>query len=121
MKVLFVDDQIQRHDTFRRKVDLIHTIIPAFTYEQACNALREHRFDEAWLDHDLQDYMYFEDGRTREYTGADIARYIATELDKAKIPKKVVVHSFNAPGAANMAAILKEAGVPVELRPFRFS
>lgn len=119
MKVLFLDDDLERHKRFKtRIVDAGHKVQYVFDAAEAINALEQNpAFDEVWLDHDLNDmhYIHYHAGTipTDEQTGYTVACYIAEALPEDKRPKCVVVHSMNPSGADRMTAALKSAGIPV--------
>jgi hypothetical protein len=54
-----------------------------------------------------------------EKTGQDVAKYIAT-LPVDKVPKRIIVHSFNPIGAIRMVEILRDAGIKnIRIAPFK--
>lgn len=105
MRILILDDEKTRHVAFGRKLkgELKHV----WNVPQFREALKKGPYDEVWLDHDLG---------TRG-TGVDAARALA-ELPKAAHPKRVVIHSWNHGGAANIASVLKAAGITHLRQPF---
>lgn len=121
MKILFLDDDKERHARFLRN-NIGHVIVQAWDYEEACAKLTEHdRFDQAHLDHDLsyeQQTAYVE-GLTppREKTGTDVAEFIAA-MPEDKRPRLCVLHSFNDAGWRRMARILTDVGIDCIRRPF---
>lgn len=116
MKILFLDDDKERHRRF--KMNRIGAdITQAWTCEEACRLLDGAVFDVAHLDHDLSDAAASGHPGPDEKTGTHVAEYIAA-MAPEKRPRAVVVHSFNQYGRNRMAAILRAAGVPVHVRPF---
>ena len=119
MRILVLDDDPERHSHFASNLTS-HQVVHVDTYDKVCDQLaRSERFDLVYLDHDLNDHqarsvggptMY---GGPRELDGRDVATFIAKKLPKDKRPKKVIVHSWNQTGAAQMVAVLQKAGLPV--------
>lgn len=121
MRILFLDDDQERHDAFRKRMPAPLEIVSVYTVAQAKESLdRNNPFLEAHLDHDLADYgprdMY---GYRDEYTGQHVAHYIA-RMPAEKRPNLVRIHSWNPDGARAMHEILQGAGVRVFRRPFSF-
>jgi CheY-like chemotaxis protein len=74
------------------------------TAEQAIKMLEENSpYDLVSLDHDLGG-EYF--APSDEVSGYAVAEHIS-KMPKDKLPKKVVIHSFNSNGAKNMENVLK--------------
>jgi len=117
MKILFLDDDKERHARFQRN-RIGQNITAVWSYEEAVKALEETVFDIAYLDHDLSDMAASGYPAKGEKTGTDVAKYIA-EMSEDRRPKKIVIHSFNYYGRLRMADILKDAGVTkVRIEPF---
>jgi hypothetical protein len=115
MKVLVLDDLKERHDQIDQAVsayDPTAGIWHVYTTEQAKSALSSTRFDVAYLDHDLGEWMDNGYGKKIEATGTHVAWFIANELPPEKRPR-VIIHSMNPVGAERMMSILKDAGVRV--------
>lgn len=100
----------------------------ARTNEEAVRLLCDHHpVEEISLDHDLgfHDVVLPEDpdelaevlilrGRSEE-TGLDLVRWM---IDNDLVPPIVTIHSWNPAGAKAMAAALRSAGHPCEVRAF---
>lgn len=110
-RVLFLDDDEERHEAVRRMADLLPQvrIDHVWTAEKARRALDRTRYDLALLDHDLEPLTY---APTPGRDGQAVAAFIVT-LPAWRRPRQVVVHSWNPLGAAEMERMLAEAGVPV--------
>ncbi len=125
MRILFLDDDWDRHSHFTMQ-NLGADIVHANTVGIAIEALGGRRFDEAWLDHDLELQLapvtrWFD--RAQVYTpprlwpewkyecGLDVARHIA-RMPVDRRPRHVDVHSVNTVGASNMMRALELAKVP---------
>lgn len=110
MKILVLDDDLRRHESFKFhlfKYDVKHV----YTANQARAALRdEGPWDVVFLDHDLMEahYSSADTGNVAvlEETGYEVALYIAEWLEAHQLPKMVVVHSWNPAGTARMIAAL---------------
>jgi CheY-like chemotaxis protein len=123
-RILFLDDDPNRRQQFLSESRLTeHDIHFARNYREAVRLLASHRFDVAFLDHDLADFTA--DGERlaarddNELTGTDVAKWIAGAMEPASWPGIVVVHSWNPVGARRMADILIDAGLRVRIAPFR--
>lgn len=116
-----LDDDEARHRIFAARYS-DQELVGCRTSDECFDALDTGGWDLAFLDHDLNDFglrsfrpgMY---GGSSEVTGTDVAYYIANMPAEAR-PKKVVVHSWNPPGAQRMVQILQDAGVDVKQYPF---
>lgn len=122
-RVLFLDDMESRHSEFMRVVGMREglEIHRAWTAEEAISLLRERRFDQAFLDHDLSevDVTCRVADATRAPTGMAVVEHILSMEDP---PSQVVIHSCNAPAAALMHVRLDghPAGIRVSRVPFPF-
>ncbi|MFW6134743.1 MAG: cyclic-phosphate processing receiver domain-containing protein [Elusimicrobiota bacterium] len=113
MKILFFDDMENRHIKFRQQHSK-DEIKSAFTAKQAISILNEHSpFNEVHLDHDIGGVYMPSD----KNSGLAVAEYISN-MEKYKIPDKVIIHSLNKKGAEKMYAKLEEANINVEYSPF---
>ncbi len=119
MRILVLDDDDERHESFRRYLARDNEVFHVFTVDGAITALiGEPVFDIAFLDHDLNDHHYKSE-QTGGYgnvklNGFDVASFIAKILAKEKRPKRVVVHSWNEDGAKMMHGVIEESGIPVK-------
>ena len=121
LRVLFLDDDPDRHTEFRRTVRDNIEVVYVWNVQQAKEALDGSAFDAAFLDHDLSDFaspdMYgYSDA---ELTGQHVARHIAL-MPEDKIPD-ITIHSWNPDGAKRMKEILADAGIRCRLKPFTFA
>jgi CheY-like chemotaxis protein len=121
MRILVLDDDLDRHDLFR-KVLSRHKALLVQTVAACIEALKETKYDLVYLDHDLADFcaenkipgMY----GSQELTGVDVARFMANDLPIEQRPKEVVVHSWNPDGAKRIVDTLKDAGFNVRYQKF---
>lgn len=119
MRVLVLDDDDYRHFMFNIAFKN-HYVKNVRNVAEAVEALKEETWDLVQLDHDLADVHYHElkAGKVGELTGMDVAVHIARYMDREKLPTRVVVHSWNPPGAKAMVEILRDAGISVVYQPF---
>jgi CheY-like chemotaxis protein len=115
MRILVIDDDPTRHEGFDRALR-DQEVTHVYNYREAVKALESSpAFDIVYFDHDLGDYGPSPSGYgSKELTGCDIALYIARVLPEEKRPKFAKIHSWNPAGAANIAAVLNNAGIPFE-------
>jgi len=117
MRILILDDEKTRHFIIASMLKRNkHEIFHAYSYDEAIEALAGERFDEMYLDHDIDSFvqeMYCK----YELTGAHVARAIVA-MPSEKFPNRVVVHSWNHDGARHMRSILQSHGIRVLLAPF---
>lgn len=104
MRILFLDDNHDRHHAFR-SLSIGHVVDHAYTARQAIDFLRENRYDLVSLDHDL-DWQATAGLTPLEETGYVVADFIAA-MESA--PTVVNVHSLNPVGAARMMDTLQSA------------
>lgn len=121
MRILVLDDDDIRHQAFARRF-INHSVVHAMTVDEACDALNKEKFDLVHLDHDLNDHGHRSVAASMygqvELTGFDVARFIARDLTIDNRPDRVVIHSWNPPGAKMMAEILRDADISVSYEPF---
>ena len=113
MRVLFLDDDPNRQRmAFRYFAG--HELSQAETAEQAIKMLDKYSpYDLVHLDHDLGGKTFVP---SDEVSGYQVAKHIA-QMSGDRLPKRVVVHSYNFAGAKNMMEAL-EGIVPVSYEPF---
>ena len=124
MRVLFLDDDAERHTRFARALVGTNKVVTyVWNYEEALDALRGPRFDLAHLDHDLsfeqQEACVQGTEPPRERSGTDVADYISNMSEDTR-PYMCIIHSFNPVGAQRMASILRGAGIQVIVAPFDY-
>jgi hypothetical protein len=128
MRLLILDDDPSRHAHFAKKF-AEHERVHCFTFDEfERELLYGERFHATLLDHDLADFgtpsviegcSVYGSQESQELTGTDAALLMANRLLPEKRPDQVVIHSWNIPGAARMAAILRDAGFEnVVVQPF---
>lgn len=131
MRVLFLDDNANRHKVFKSVI--IGTGITQVDWAQdassAIKYLNENpKYDIICFDHDLNDEHYkafIENGENADYgptmTGYDVAIFLVTELEEEKQPEYAIVHTFNTHGSKRIASALNEAGLQKCIYVFPFS
>ena len=122
MRVFVIDDDPGRHRHFARWFRE-QELVAVRTVDEAMDALdRGPAFDVAFLDHDLNGFgqtsvmpgLY---GGQTELTGADVAMFIRN-LPRFRRPQRVIIHSWNPPGALGMLHALEGHVDAVSLSPF---
>lgn len=114
--LLLLDDDPQRHahyaEQYRR-----WTITHAYSYDECVRALDAATtpFDVAQLDHDL-DWMQAAGLPSPVPSGTNVAEYIA-KLPPNRVPKTIVIHSWNRQGRARMAHLLRATRAEVTIKP----
>lgn len=142
VKVLFMDDDLNRHEVFLRTIDPIKkelcdrysinlVVQRAFSGEEALQKIKADLADDApydimYLDHDLAESHYVayklgEEIPTATLDGRGFVREALQLLSGSSLPKQVVVHSWNFYAAAEMVAMLRDAGVPAHAEAFNES
>lgn len=115
MRILFLDDDPNRHQTFRYKtIGMDKTVVE--TPEEAFEALVREQFDIVSLDHDLEGKIYCP---SDEKSGFAVCQFLNT-MPSEILPNKVVLHSYNEEGVRNMRRELYELGrtIRVVTAPF---
>jgi len=123
MKILILDDDLQRHAGFKSLLSG-HHLSHSFTYSEFVSALNSEEFDLVCLDYDLDikhnpDTVLDRNG-IRSLNGADVAAWISANPDKC--PRDILVHSMNPDGAEQIAEILRRIpGKNVVVKPYSVS
>jgi len=113
MKILFLDDDINRRRLFRESCK-DHDLSEVETSDDAIKFLEKYSpYDLVSLDHDLGGQVYV---ASDEKSGYHVALYIS-QMSKDKLPKKVIIHSYNFVGAKKMFDVLRDI-VDVVYEPF---
>lgn len=112
MRILVLDDDESRHETFRKNLagnDVVHV----YSFHEACQVVTDsERFDVFYLDHDLMDF-HDNSGYCQaplEFTGYHFVHWTVNDMPVALRPELVVVHSWNPSGAMLMFEALRDAG-----------
>ena len=101
MRILVLDDDRSRLSEFKRKL-IGHVGYCVETAEEAIEKLSEgDLFEIVYLDHDLGGKINQPSGPG---TGYKVAEWLSKHPDRK--PAKIIIHSFNAPGATKMLEIL---------------
>ena len=114
MKILFLDDSLDRHTTFDKLFgDDSNDITYVETAEEAISALcKRMPYDAIFLDHDLGGEYFVKSG---DGTGYEVAEFISDNLDYKPI---IIIHSMNPSGGVNMHKKLHDNGFKSILQPF---
>ena len=116
MKVLFLDDSIERHRAMRinslgANVDFV------FNAEEALNLLKKNSYEMIMLDHDLGG----EDENKIVPDGYYVASYMARNMPQHK-ETPIIIHSLNGAGAERMKLVLDKAGyMYIHIIPFAWN
>ena len=119
MDILILDDDPHRHGWFRAAFPA-ENLASVSTYAGAISMLKSGRkYHMVFLDHDLNLWgSSSTDGNGYQFTGADVAWYIANEMPDELRPNLVWIHSKNPDGAENITNILKVQGIKTRTVPF---
>jgi len=116
-KVLILDDDPKRHIEFDRILKGL-SVCHVWTANQAIQALCDNPpFDLICLDHDLGDFRNSQD-TADPGDGTEVAAFINLHLDRKHYPKQIMIHSWNTAGAAHMANLIRETGIPTCVKAF---
>lgn len=129
LKVLFLDDSAERQHEIKYmagRSEVPWDLVQVWNYDQAVEALKEHVFDIASLDHDLGPEAYAAFAKRdplntnygKEKTGLDVARFIIS-MPVDRRPKQCIIHSWNSHRAPIMEAELRAAGIIAFQQPFK--
>lgn len=114
-KVLFLDDNLERHTAFKEKFKYPDTnVVYIETVNQAIKELDSTIYDVAFLDHDLGGKIFVKEV---EGTGYEVALYIK-KMPPEKRPYQVILHSHNPAGAIRMYNALIGEVKKVQIIPF---
>lgn len=106
MKILILDDDMNRHIIFNRKL-IGHLVTNVTTAKEAIYKLQTESFDIVFLDHDLGGEIFV--SSSHENTGYSVAKWLSELKDRQ--PERIIIHSLNPVGASNMKSILTNAEV----------
>lgn len=117
MRILFLDDDRNRHSLFTNKLDNIGakdiSLHHAFDYNSFVELVSKNNYDMVFLDHDLSyEAVMCDPNNIEEKTGTDVAKWIC-ENKKPNELNEIVIHSLNPVGSKNMVSILFEYGFSV--------
>lgn len=104
MRILFIDDDFNRHKLFQQK--LIGSVLTGTETPKECIKILEESdpFDIVMLDHDLFGQAYVPSGPD---TGFEVAEWLSAHPEK--MPRLVILHTYNEKGAARMLEVLPAA------------
>ena len=106
MRVLFLDDEKERHHHFREHVarDAGMVVTHVWSMAEFGRALHEPRFELIMLDHDLED-------------GVHAARMLVA-LPPIKHPDLVIIHSHDIAGGKIIRTLLHQGGIRSLCKPY---
>ena len=116
MRILFLDDNVERWKAFRFKT--IGCDVKWVETAERCKAslLLDEPYDLVSLDHDLGGKTFQEE---KENSGTDVAEWIKYQLPAVRYPKQIVIHSWNPQGAQRMMHLIAPTKIPVRYEPFK--
>jgi hypothetical protein len=121
MRILFLDDNEERHRNFVM-ANIGHRVDQVYKAAHAIRAMEmSDPYDVASLDHDLDEQSTM--GLTpTELTGLDVVRAMVNPEGalKDKLPRTVIVHSYNNAGATNMVSLLRAWAPSIRVVRFPF-
>lgn len=103
MRILILDDDKTRLSTFKQRL-IGHDVCCVETSSDTIKKLSEEKWDAVFLDHDLNGQAYVPSGPG---TGYEVATWLSEHEDRK--PNRIILHTFNGPGAQNMLNKLPEA------------
>lgn len=101
MKILFLDDDEERHSLFKKHI--IEQYDAAYTVSQAIEFLKNNNYDIVFLDHDLGGKQMVS-SYSEEETGYLVSKWIEENNPNIKF---IIVHSYNHQGSLNIMSRLK--------------
>ena len=108
MKILILEDDLNRVSSFTQKLGSQHELICVDLAADAINKLKTERFDVVFLDHDLGGEQMV--STSDKNTGSEVARWLIANNSDMLVPTTVVIHSLNTPAAKMMHDGIVEAG-----------
>lgn len=106
MRILVLDDDLVRHESFKFHL-FEHDVKHVYTAQQAIEEIEKNGpWDLIFLDHDLSDEHYSDLKSEHPGTGYDVATHLEQIKESSKIPKIIVVHSWNPYGSSRMISAL---------------
>lgn len=106
MRILFLDDNEDRHKKFKQN-SIGFSVDHVYTAQEAIGKLSENDYDLIYLDHDL-DHKTENELNEDEEDGRFVARQLA-KMEK-HLNSTVVIHSLNRSGGIIMKGILEDSG-----------
>lgn len=108
MIILFIDDQDYRHEIAEKNLGKDHTILHAFSCQEA--------FDIAKSCQNVIGLMMFDHDMGESMTGSDLASQMIETLPKEKYPARVIAHTNNVNGGLNIVSKWQSMDVEAEYR-----
>lgn len=105
MKILILEDDPERHLSFKKNLAFAKVLKIVTTVPDAIYELSHNTWDVLFLDHDLGGEVFVDSNES--LTGYHVAVWL--EEHQEYKPKNIIIHSLNYIGAARMKAALPEA------------
>lgn len=103
MKILILEDNLERQEQFRKNL-VGHNIEITDSSKTAIEKLSSEKWQLLFLDHDLGNQVYVPSG---ENTGFEVAEFL--KFNNQHMPQNIIVHSLNVPGSQNIIGVLPNA------------
>jgi CheY-like chemotaxis protein len=103
MKIFFLDDNMERHTSFRKCFPNANITFVKTAQEAIEILTKDLNYDLITLDHDLGDRIFVDSND--ENTGYQVAKFLKDKDIKCQI----IIHSCNPGGAKNMMSLLPQA------------
>lgn len=116
MRILFLDDNGERHAHFKAMLAFNTDVDHVWTAQECMDALKNNpTYDLVCLDHDLGGRQMVTE---KAGSGSEVAEFIRNDLARDHYPKNVIIHSWNPAGADYMFGQIAFVGIPVKRIPF---
>ena len=117
MKILFLDDDENRIEAFKKKTSPGWDITITKTAKETIDVLKNNNsWNYVFLDHDLGGQVFVDSDR--EDCGMEVVRWITRNRPEIEL---IIVHSWNEPASKRMISDLEMAGYNVVYSPFGMS
>lgn len=121
--VLVLDDTPSRLDWFKKRLWKPRNVTLTDSYEKALHYVSYAHYNVLYLDCDLGLDTEVNSKHSvglpfESWSGEDFVHSLMEKISFLLWPREVVIHSNNPTGATNMAALLKNNGVPVVMVPY---
>jgi hypothetical protein len=114
MKILFFDNDEERHIKFKAEVKDKHDIDYAYSVSEALDFISSNEYHLIYLDHDMIPGVFQKPGSDTGYVVAEAI----TKLPVDKRPLGVIIHSYNIKATQIMYDLLNEANIKAVKRIF---
>lgn len=117
MRILFLDDNAERHEYFR-EITIGQDVTYVWNAAECISTIEQNdKFDLFCLDHDLAGAYLLQDDKAN--SGTEVAEWIHYKLSKDKYPEKIIIHSWNIHGAERMMKLIEPTGISTVYKRFK--